>query len=890
LHVRRYNQLLVDFCLMISKKFLPAFFAAAVLLSACSVKKNTVFSRAYHNTTAHYNGYYHGRLKMKDAVDKLASQHVDKYDRILSVYRFADAQKAKSIFPDMDEVIKKASLVITRHSMNIRGEEHCRWIDDNWLLIGKAQFFKHDYFSAIETFEYISSAFPNESSKYDALLWLTETNIALTKFASCEMTLDYLKSEPKFPKALRGDLHAVLSDFYLQTRQYTQAAEHLVKAVQFADKRDTKIRYMFILAQVYQHEDQTKKAFQYYTNCIHLNPPYEMAFNARINRARCFDADNKNSKEVKKELLKMLKDEKNKDYLDQVYYALAGLTIIEPDTTKAIEQLHLSVQLSKGNVNQKAISYLELGKIFFAKRDYKSARSYYDSTMTFLTNDFPDYDIVLNRRNSLTKLIKNMNTIALEDSLQQLALIPDSALKDSLYKIALDQITQEELKKDEEKRAKEEQKQQFSKGGPKLPSDPFADNGNSGGWYFYNSQAISFGFNDFIKTWGNRKPEDNWRRMNKEQIVSVENTEDGEIRDSSQTDSIPDPDAKKKKAEALAKKYLAKIPLNAKMKDVSNKKILDAYYSNGLIYKESLYDLTASASTFETMMTRFPDNKYMLQSYYHLYRIFLAMDDSLKRDYYKNILLNQYPESEYAALIRNPEKANATTAGDSLLHKFYEETYNKYIQKQYAEVIQRKRVSDTLFPANELMSKFDFLKTLSIGYTKSVPVFEASLKDIVKNYPTDPVKESAQEILDMIYGVHKEELPKNSGDPGDSSAYIFAPDTAHMIIVTFLQKDINSITLRTKLSDYNSQYYSLRQLKIASQQLGKDRQMIVIEDFPDKSSGLDYAVALKEDETIFGSLTPGSFELFVISANNYPRLLQEKDIEKYLSFYELNYF
>ncbi|HLG34042.1 MAG TPA: tetratricopeptide repeat protein, partial [Bacteroidia bacterium] len=395
---------------MISKKIIAVTFVVALLAAGCSVKKNNIISRNYHNTTARYNGFYHGKLKMKDAVDKLAEQHEDKYDRILSVFRYADKQKAKSIYPDMDEVIKKVSLVIQRHSMNIGGKERCRWIDDNWLLMGKAHFFKHDFFSAIETFEYVAATYPDETSKYEALLWLTQTNITLTKFASCEFTLDYLRSEPKFPKKLRGDMEAVLSDFYLQTRQYTQAIEHLEKAVVFTKKRDTKIRYMFILAQVYQHENQYKKAFQHYTNCIHMNPPYEMGFNARINRARCFDSENKDSKEVKKELVKMLKDEKNKDYLDQIYYALAGLAIKEPDTAKAIEHLHLSIESSKGNGNQKAMSYLDLGKIFFARRDYKAARNYYDSTMISLSNDYYEYDLVLNRRNSLTKLMKNLNT------------------------------------------------------------------------------------------------------------------------------------------------------------------------------------------------------------------------------------------------------------------------------------------------------------------------------------------------------------------------------------------------------------------------------------------------------------------------------------------------
>lgn len=880
---------------IVKRKTFLLLIAAAVLITSCSTKKNTIFSRAYHNTTAHFNGYYNGTLKLKEGIDKLADMHVDKYDRILSIFRYGDIQKAKSIFPEMDEVIKKSSLVIQRHSINLQGKEHCRWIDENWLLIGKAQFFKHDYFSAMETFDYVASSYPDNPSRYEAMIWQAQTNIALTKFSSAEFTLDYLKSEEKFPKSLRGELEAVLADFYAQLRDYPKAAEHLAKAIPFTKDRDTKIRYMFILAQIYQHEGQFKSAFRFYSEVIRKNPVYEMAFNARINRARCFDTDDKSGKEVRRELTKMLKDEKNKDFLDQIYYALAGLSLNEKDTVKSLENLRLSIDKSKGNDNQKAISYLDMGKIHFAQRDYKGARTYYDSTMVFLSTDHPDYDVILNRRNSLTKLMKNLNTIALEDSLQHLATLPEETLNDTLEQIALRKYAEDELKKLQEKLKKEQEQQQSHQFAPSGSEreNPFGNTQSaSGGWYFYNPQTVSFGFNEFLKKWGNRKSEDNWRRINRESIVTTEQTEgeEGEEEVSSKNDSVPDPDAKTKKVAALKKKYLEKIPLSEKMREASNRKIIDAYYNNGLIYKENLGDMYASAESFETMNKRFPDNKYALQSYYNLYRIYLATDDSVKRDYYKNILLNQYPESEYAALIRNPDKSSVRLLSDSALNHYYESTYNKYMNAEYAEVIQRKHISDSLFPANALMPKFDYLKTLAIGRTNNINVFAASLKDIIKNYPTDPVKNEAQQILDYINGVQKDSIAQTTPAIADSNAFTYVPDTIHYTIITFLQKDVSSESLKIKLSDYNSTYYSLRQLKTSVQQLGKDRQIIVIEEFADKPSGLDYTVALKEDETVFGTLTPGSFEIFTISAGNYIKLLKERDIEKYLSFYDQNYF
>jgi hypothetical protein len=648
---------------------------------------------------------------------------------------------------------------------------------------------------------------------------------------------------------------------------------------------------MFILAQIYQHENQYKNAFRFYTEVIRKNPVYEMAFNARINRARCFDSDDKRAKEVRKELTKMLNDEKNKDFLDQIYYALAGLSLSEKDTTDALDKLHLSVDNSKSNSNQKAISYLDLGKVYFARRDYKAARMYYDSTIVFLSTDHPDYENILNRRNSLTKLMKNLNIIALEDSLQRLATWPEETLNDSLQLWAEKKYAEDEFKKLQEKLKKEqkeeEQQSPFSPSG----QNPFDKSGSSssGGWYFYNPQTVSFGFNEFIKKWGNRKSEDNWRRINRESKAIAEQTEEEEEEGMEKQDSIPDPDAKAKKVAALKKKYLEKIPFTEKMVDASNRKIIDAYYSNGLIYKEHLGDLYASAESFETMLKRFPDNKYALQSFYNLYRIYLALDDSVKRDLYKNILLNQYPESEYAALIRNPESAVVRLGSDSALNHYYESTYIKYMNAEYAEVIERKHLSDSLFPANALMPKFDYLKTLSIGRTNNVHVFAASLKDIIKNYPTDPVKNQAQEILDFINGIKQDSVMQTPAEP-DSNAFTYVPDTVHYTIVTFLKKDVSSESLKIKLSDYNMTYYSLRQLKVSVQQLGKDRQIILIEEFSDKPSGLDYALTLKEDRTVFGTLTPGSFEIFTISAGNFSKLLKSKDIEKYITFYDQNYF
>ena len=398
-----------------------------VLFGGCSVKKNNVISRSYHGTTTHYNFYFNGRERLKQGAATLATAHEDKYDRVLSIFKIGDLNKAKAVFPDFDESIKKVSISITRHSIYVKGKkdraikEHNRWIPECYMVIGQSQFYKHDFWTAIETFQYISSEYQDDEIRPEALIWLTRSYLELGKMTDAEYLLDYLKADKKLSVKLTGYYHAVLAQYHLQRNDVVRGAEALKMAAASSKKKEDRARYYFILGQLQQKADSLPQAFLAYQNVIKLNPPYEMAFNARINRARCFDAGSGKSALVKKELQKMLKDEKNKEYRDQIYYALAGVAKQEQDEPLAIDLLNKSVQASTSNTTQKAVSYLELANIYLAQPSYMPAAAYYDSCLTNLTNDHPEYADIQAKRNSLDRLVKNLKVIINEDSLQQLA-------------------------------------------------------------------------------------------------------------------------------------------------------------------------------------------------------------------------------------------------------------------------------------------------------------------------------------------------------------------------------------------------------------------------------------------------------------------------------------
>ncbi len=858
---------------------------------SCSNTKDTLLNRTAHNLSAHYNGYYNAGLKLEEALDKLAQAHVDHYDRVLSVFQYADATKAKSVYPQLEDIMKRTTTSIQRHTMyDRRGNEKPeseKWIDDNWLLYGKALFFKHDYFEAIETFQFIEVTYKKEPGRHLASMWLAKTHLELTELREAEEKLDYLRNQSDFPQKNKWELEAVNADFYLQTKNYNKATQHLARAAALTPDREKKIRYNFILAQLHQLKGEFKQAYDLYTRIVKMNPKYEMAFVARLNRARCYESSSGSSESVHKELLKMQKDPKNKDFLDQIYYALAGLYKNEGKESEEIFNLNLSIKSSTGNQNQKALSYLELGKIYYSKPDYKLAQAYYDSTISNMAKDYPDYTDILTKRNSLTKLAKYMKTIETEDSLQHL-----STLSVEERALVIDQIISDE---EDQKRKSEQEVQSNQIFDPSKQANVNAFNNASGSsWYFYNPQAISFGFNEFVKKFGDRKLEDNWKRSKKQSSITItEEPVETEIiliqeKDSSVTNN----------SVSRRDNIIKSIPSGSEAILKSNNKIIEAYYNIGMIYRELLNDLPASAVTFEELLRRFPTCKYQLQSYYQLYRTYAALGNTVKSDYYKNIILNEHGDTEYAEIIRNPNYAIEKANQKSTLDLFYEETYRKYLNGEYASVISRKTESDIKFPQNVLTSKFDMLKTLSIGRTQPLPVFEASLNDIVRNYSSDSVKYVAQEILDFISNRSLEKdsaqgiIPLVEDTTGvNDKIFSYLPDTLHNVILIFqnIGGPLNPVSLKNKISDFNSKNFNSKNITLQDLLFDHRNKIFIIKSFNNKQEALDYNSLLDNHDEVFGNVSTEAYQLFVISVNNLPIVLKQKKTDQYEDFYRQFY-
>ena len=888
----------------------PIYFLLLLTFSSCSTKKNTYVSCAYHGTTTHYNYFFNARERVRQGATTLAAGQQDKYDRILPIFQYGDANSAKGIFPDMDEAIKKASIAIQRHSIYTKSKKDPKlaerniWIDDCYFVIGQAQFYKHDFWTAIETFQYTSSEYKTGDVRFEALIWLTRAYLELGKTTDAEYLLDYLKNEKEFPVRLKGDYAATAANFYLIRNNIPKAIEELEHAASNTRKKDVRSRYYFILGQLLQKQDSIKGAFSAYSKVIKLNPPYELAFNARINRARCFDVNSENGESVKKELNKMLKDDKNVEYLDQIYYALAGIAQQEKKENEAIKYLDFSIFSSTTNTNQKALSYKALGDIYYARPEYLPASEYYDSCIVVLSNEHPDYYEILQRRNSLEKLVKNLKIITMEDSLQSLARLTPAEREMRINAvIEREAFEQERIKQEQEEKQRIEELQVLEE--KQLKSQPrnYRQPGvvQQGEWYFYNPASLSAGVKEFMKKWGFRKLEDNWRRVDKEAEITIQQDEPSSgisvdsLADSQKalSDSLANLDADKRKDA-----YLKAIPESESQLKESNARVTEAYYNVGIIYKEQLANFKESIESFEELDQRYPANKYKLPSYYNLYRLYMALNDSINAAKYKDYLITNYPESEYSKLLLNPNYFAEAKKKTAVLQVFYENTYRAYLNGQYSDVIERKTLADTLFSKNNALSgKFALLKALAIGKSQSVGNFEIALEDVVRNFPKDTVSVRAKDILAFIKARNE---PATTGDSLqsnqtlnsiiDSTAYSYAPDSPHLfLILTRRDAGIDINETKGKITSFNNGNFSSANLQIMTGNIDLSWAYIAVSGFNNKQSAMNYYSSIVQDPNVLVLMEGGSTQFFVISPTNLTQLAKTKDIQKYAMFFQDKY-
>ena len=767
-------------------------------------KKFTRFRHFMQNSITHYNYYYNANNKVNKVVEMAKASQKDDYTKLLSFYPYSLDNTATQK-KDLDSVIIKSTSGILLH--DLRND----WVDNMYLLLGKAYFYQKNFDSALAVFQFINyNLFPRKKdedddrvvgtndaaknnvisianpekqnflqkiaslppSRNDALIWLVKTLIEQNDYGESAGLISTLQNDPNLPPRLHDDLEEVTSYWFFRQGIYDSAATHLEKALTNADSHEERARWEFLLGQLFEMTKQFDKASEYYNKASKLTVDPLMDIRAQLNNATMLKSSK--PEELQKSLtnlLHMAKQDKFEAYRDILYFSAAELAIQKPDTTQAIELFNKSIFYNETNTVYKNKAYLRLGDIDYERKDYKKAFADNDSLQTGDTSLTPDMlKQIQTRRNALSKIVEKINIIEREDSLQRVAAMPPAEREAFVKKISK-KLRKEQGDKDADYSSTSDIDPFAAKN---KPVDLFSDN-SKGEWYFYNASLKSKGFSEFKSAWGKRNNTDNWQRsavaaaisqqtsssslldnspasMNPDEIDTTATAASGD--QLTPTNTTPTSTTVDQPKDLSWVGLMSNLPLTPEKVAASNSLIAINLFQLGRLYQNEIEDYQQAINTYEESLQRFPDSLYNGQLYFGLYYCYNKLGNTEKANYYKNLTTSKFPASRSAKLITNPVAANTNaniTVKDPVVTKHYEDIYNLFIEGNFDKALEEKKKADSLYGTNYWSPQMLYIE--SIYYIKQCDDDSSAkvvLKNLVKLYPTSPMKPKAERMIDVL--------------------------------------------------------------------------------------------------------------------------------------------
>ncbi len=706
----------------------------------------------------------------------------------------------------------------------------------------------------------------------DAKIWMVDTYTALKKYKEAAAVLTLIDADEQFPHWLRDDLEVARANHFLQKGDYDKAIQPLQWLLEHKGRKRSKVRYNYILAQIYQVRGDNALAVEYYKQVLKGKPDYRMAFNAKISMAKIAARDNTmEQKEIIRLLKKMLKENKNVDFYDQIYYSLAELSLLSGKKDEAIAYLEKSIEVSTSNTNQQALSYLKLAELHFEKEEYVEAQPPYTSAAGLISNEDPRYPDIMGRSEVLKRLVTHVTAIEEQDSLFKII---------GMSEVDKMKMVDEILKKQEEefKKSQDQQNQPIDA----IANKPTAGNNdnpnaNKGEWYFYNTALKSSGYNDFVKRWGTRKLEDNWRRKDKTAAFA------DNANDTTKTDSITAP-TDEFDYFGEKEKLMASLPGAEDVKQL-NGKMVESYYALANIYRYDLYNLPKAAATYEELLKRIPGSKYEMEVLYNLYLIYDKLGNTAKAEQYKNELLTKYPDSKPAKIIKDPNFLEASNQIKVAVDQHYLNTFQLYRENRLQEAMEQIRLADSLYLTNNhLKPKYDLLNAFIIGQIADLGEYKKALKDIVAKYPNDDVKAKAEEILSYIEKSEDVVVKREN----NMLRYEFDVDSRHFFMVVVKDSTLKLTDVSTALAQYNDVNRSLESLKVDALALPDGNNLLLVKSFESLDKGRTYLNAVSQSDAL-AKFPAGSLQLMLVSDINFNKIIINKEAGTYFEYFDIKY-
>ena len=680
----------------------------------------------FHNVNAKYNALFQANIKLQEVEKGLSDAYKDNYSQLLPILIPIDSNSAGVMGEQLTAIIKKASLVAERH-------QNSKWLDDAYVLIGKARLLKQDYKNAIETFKYVNTNATSDKARDAALIGLMRCYTEQGEYQTALRVAELLREEPLNDENTR-DFYLAKAHLHQLKEEYKTSVAILEEAFPYMKKNEQKARILFVAGQMYEILDDKNNASEKYLAVTKNRPSYDLGFYSKLNNALVLGQTDG--------FQKLLKDSKNKDLQDKIYEAMSAVEMRKGNSKDGVKLLQSSARNSQ-NLKQLPYTFLKLADLAYNKMgDYEMAAAYYDSTASLLPQTDPAYKRVVDKQRSLRDFVTQNNIIKTEDSLQRLAKMNPAQLEKVLEKVVLDKNAKEaeDLRKAQEivNRGLQQQAEKNK--------EAFADP-NKPTWYFTNPIAQQQGKTSFSNVWGTRALEDNWRRSSKDNALTFDSNNNQGNNLGLKNLSIPtEKFGGGLKADVADLK--AKIPFSTEAFAASMKRKEDATFELGKIYKFRLNEPKNAISTLDNFVVSFPKSTHEPEALYLL--ALLNEDNPSSRESYRKRLMKDYEDSYFARLLNRTSTETLSTGKESESQKMYAEAYDYFTQNNFTDALTFVETGLKQYPNSQIEDKFVFLKALILAKTQTVEIYQKALKNFITDYPKSQLIAMAKERLEAV--------------------------------------------------------------------------------------------------------------------------------------------
>ena len=910
-----------------TRHIIPIAALIALLITAgCSTEKNTAQSRWWHSFNARYNTYYNGTLAYIDGSLEKETGNKDNFTEMIPLYTVGNKASRDLGKSNFDRAIEKSQKAIKLHSIKKRPqwtksrrktEKDIEWLNRKeynpflwkaWMLMGRSQFMKGSFDEAASTFAYMSRLYSTQPAIYGrARAWLAKCYIEEGWIYDAEDVITKIKRDSLHWRAVK-EWDYTYADYYIHTKRYAEAIPYLRKVIKHEMRRKQRAREWYLMGQLEAALGHKENAYKAYKRVIRLNPPYELEFNARIAMSEVMAGTQ--SKKMIRRLKRMAASDNNKDYLDQVYYAIGNIYILQKDTANAIAAYEKGNKKSTRNGIEKGVLLLTLGNIYWDKEDYSNAGRCYGEAIGLLDKERDDYEQLSERSKVLDELVPYTDAIHLQDSLQTLAKMPEAERNKAIDRVieALKKKEKEERDAQAELNAQQQMAQQGGMNNMNNANNMMNNTTDkSGKWYFYNPTAVSQGKATFQKMWGRRENVDDWQRVNKTVVSLNDNPAEmtDEMRDSiaaaeAAADSLENVMDSAQNNPHKREYYLKQIPFTEEQVAESNKIIEDGLFHSGIIFKDKLDNLPLSEKNLRRLTDNYPEFENMDEAYYHLYLLYSRRQDKAQANVYLDKLKQNYPESQWTVLLSDPYFEENAKFGEHIEDSLYAATYNAFKAGRYNEVSTNTALSAQRFPLGANRDKFIFIGGLSKLNSGDSNGCLTDMEEVVSKYPQSGVSPMAGMIINGVKAgrqlrggrfdigdvwAHRSVVLSDS-DSIAARKFVAERNTDFTFMIVYSPDSLNENQLLFELARFNFSNFLVRNFDIVIDELNGLHRMKV-SGFRNYDEALQYARQLYKNQKVMSIASKG--RAIIISDSNIELLGTQYSYNDYDKFYEQHF-